>query len=471
MVVASSAVLLAADSTAESDGRRGEVSSWRGTVASGAIAFAGAALLLTWSAESRGGAPAREQLTVVPTGLRVRVIAIDGFDARIFDSLSASGRLPALTASLGGARVQLESRPGDAGDPARVWTTVATGQPPDVHGVQGLETRRLAGVHGSVAIAQPSPLGRAIRGATDLVRLTSPAIASGSERRAKTFWEVAAEAGLRTVVVNWWATWPVPADAGIVLSDRVTLRLERDGPLDAELAPASLYEPLRQRWPEIKARASAEATQALELSTDDATRRILLRSAELDAIQLALASAVAPPATDLSVVYLPGLDIAQHALLGDAQAGLSPSALAARLEGLQAYYSALDRLLAPLLTPGPDELVMLVTEPGRVGGDGRAMMSVNGSAARSHQGSVSLATATAPTVLYALGVPVSRDLPSAPLLELFDPGFAARYPPRYVATYGRPSAAPAAPIGTAARSGDDRSAEELGVRQVTSSLC
>ena len=46
-------------------------------------------------------------------------------------------------------------------------------------------------------------------------------------------------------------------------------------------------------------------------------------------------------------------------------------------------------------------------------------------------------------MLYALGVPVSRDLPSAPLLELFDPEFAARYPLRYVATYGRPSAAPA----------------------------
>ena len=214
VVVASSAVLLAADGTTESDGRRDAVSSWRGTAVAGAIAFAGAALLLTWSAEPRGGAPAREPLTVVPTGLRLRVIAIDGFDVRVFDSLSSSGRLPALTASLGGARVQIESRPEDAGDPARVWTTVATGQPPDVHGVQGLETRRLAGVHGSVAIAQPSPLGRAIRGATDLVRLTRPAIASGSERRSKTFWEVAAEAGLRTVVVNWWATWPVAADAG-----------------------------------------------------------------------------------------------------------------------------------------------------------------------------------------------------------------------------------------------------------------
>ena len=108
------------------------------------------------------------------------MIAIDGFDARIFEELSASGRLPALTATLHDTRVRLEPRPGDAGDPARVWTTVATGQPPDVHGVQGLETRRVAGVQGSVAIARPSPLGRAIRGATDLVRLTRPAIASGT---------------------------------------------------------------------------------------------------------------------------------------------------------------------------------------------------------------------------------------------------------------------------------------------------
>jgi hypothetical protein len=451
VAVASSAVLLAAaaaDDATDSEGRLGKASSWRGTIASGAIAFAAAALLLTWSEESPGSAAAREPLTVVPTGVSVRVIAIDGFDAQIFDALSSRGRLPALTTTLGGARVQLESRPGGSSDPARIWTTVATGQPPDVHGVQGLETRRLAGVHGSVAIAQPSPLGRAIRGATDLVRLTRPAIASGSERRAKTFWEVAAEAGLRTVVVNWWATWPVSEEAGIVLSDRVTLRLERGGPLDAELAPASLFEPLLERWPEIRARASAEAAKALELpalelSSNDATGRILLRSAELDAIQLALASVVAPPATDLSVVYLPGLDIAQHALLGDAQAGLSPSALAARIEALQAYYSALDRLLAPVLTPGPGGVVMLVTEPGRVGDGGSALLSVSGAAARSHHGRVSTATAIAPTVLFALGVPVSRDLPSAPLLELFDPRFAARYPPRHVATYGRRSAAPA----------------------------
>ena len=277
-------------------------------------------------------APTRDALTVVSSGVRLRVIAIDGFDARIFDELAGQRRSAGIDGDGSGDAGATRVAPGDAGDPARVWTTIATGQPPDVHGVQGLETRRVAGMQGSVAIAGPSPLGRALRGATDFVRLTRPAIASGTERRAKTFWEVAADAGLRTSVVNWWATWPAPAETGVVLSDRATLRLERGGALDAEIAPASLYEPLRQRWPDIKAAATARADGALAYAGDDTTRALLRRSAELDAIQLGLLSEVAAPGTDLSVVYLPGLDIAQHALLGSDQTGLAASTLAARLD-------------------------------------------------------------------------------------------------------------------------------------------
>ena len=85
-------------------------------------------------------------------------------------------------------------------------------------------------------------------------------------------------------------------------------------------------------------------------------------------MQLELLSAVATPATDLSAVYLPGLDIAQHALLGANRRVLRASGLASRLEALKAYYAALDRLLGPLLRPREDELVVIVTEPGRVSG-------------------------------------------------------------------------------------------------------
>ena len=92
-----------------------------------------------------------------------------------------------------------------------------------------------------------------------MLRLTRPSTASGAELRSKTMWEVAADAGLRAAVVNWWATWPASAAGAnppIVLSDRATLRLERGGALDGEIAPAALYERLRGEWPAIRARGA-----------------------------------------------------------------------------------------------------------------------------------------------------------------------------------------------------------------------
>ena len=67
------------------------------------------------------------------------------------------------------------------------------------------------------------------------------------------------------------------------------------------------------------------------------------------------------------MLYLPGLDIAQHALLaapdGSAQA---PSAVAARVDALRSYYAFLLRALAPFTAPAAKQIVMVVTQPGRV---------------------------------------------------------------------------------------------------------
>src|SRR5205814_1767461 len=217
-------------------------------------------------------------------------------------------------------------------DPARAWTTIATGVAPAVHGVHAIESRRVPGLQGRLA-AGAGPVAAAVAAATDLVRLTRPAVASRDERRAKTVWEVAEEAGLRTAVVNWWATWPAPPNGGVVISDRALLRLEQGGPLDAEIAPASLYEPLRSAWPGIRDRARAAASR---IQVDDpSARAILARSAELDATVVGMLDALPGPARDLDVVYLPGLDIAQHALLARRDgAADSASALAARVEAV-----------------------------------------------------------------------------------------------------------------------------------------
>jgi hypothetical protein len=44
----------------------------------------------------------------------------------------------------------------------------------------------------------------------------------------------------------------------------------------------------------------------------------------------------------------------------------------------------------------------------------------------------------APTVLYALGVPLSHELAGQHLATLFESSFVTRHPPRFVDTYGAP---------------------------------
>jgi arylsulfatase A-like enzyme len=46
----------------------------------------------------------------------------------------------------------------------------------------------------------------------------------------------------------------------------------------------------------------------------------------------------------------------------------------------------------------------------------------------------------APTLLYALGVPISVELEGNPLLGVFRPEFVSSYPVRRVASYGAPNA-------------------------------
>ncbi len=417
--------------------------SWRVMLGAGAAAFGAALVLFNVQSAARSddetGPPA---LTVVPSGMRVRLLAIDGFDPALFASLASRGRLPALSRAFDGAGAQLTLR--DAGrevaapiDPARLWTTVATGQPASIHGVRRLETRRVAGLQGIVQAGGESPLLRLVSASTDLLRLTRPSVASGNDRKEKTLWEVAADAGLRTVVVNWWATWPAASDNGVVLSDRATLRLERGGTLDAEMAPASIYQQLAPRWPALREQAADLATRALAgAAAGDHTTGLLRRSAEMDAMALLLTSEVAGPATDLTAVYLPGLDITQHGLVEDS---VSPGAAASvRRSALESYYVALDTLLADAVQPGAGELVVVVTAPGRGAAGGSGRLVVRGAVARRGTAITAGATDVTPTVLYALGLPISQALAGAPLTDLFAEPFVAQYPIRHVATYGRP---------------------------------
>ena len=435
------AVMVASRGATHAD-RMERRSAWGLTAAAAIAAFVGAATLLMTTTEGTVEAGPAPTLAVVSPGFRVTLIAIDGFDPAVLESLGPQ-RLPHLSTLLaGGARLNA----GAVRDPAREWTTVSTGQPPDVHGVQGLETRRIAGLQGAVTSSETGGILSALRGATDLLRLTRPSTASVTDLRTKTLWEVAADAGLRAAVVNWWATWPATQEGvnpPIVVSDRATLRLERGGALDGEIAPADVYERLRGEWPRIRQEAAQALTAVVPQDAEPVTREVIQRAAEVDALQVAIASRLEPPRLDLLAIYLPGLDIAQQALLG-AGDSISPSQLARRLEALRGYYVYLDGLLAALAAQRVGELIVTVAEPGRIATIGHGLIGLSGPAAAARAENVSVrAVDIAPTVLHALGIPASRELAGRPVKDLFAAEFATRYPVRQIETYGR-RAVPAA---------------------------
>ena len=183
-------------------------------------------------------------------------------------------------------------------------------------------------------------------------------------------------------------------------------------------------------------------------------------------IQLALGREVSTPAPDLLAVYLPGLDIAQHALLGG-QDGRSPrSVVATRLDALRDYYVFLDRLLASSLRRQPTRWSCSSREPGRTTAAADGWLGLERTRGGARAEIAGRPTDVMPTVLHLLGVPISDELAGRPLTGLFAAQFVARYPVRQVARYGRPSASTAERTRTAARSGNDRSAQKPGVCQV-----
>jgi hypothetical protein len=413
--------------------------SWKATIAAGALAFGGAITLLLATASAEEPAPVTAPLTIRSTGSRVTVLAIDGFDPR-FDERrhlrSAGPRqsglpFPGPLTAFDVARASLA--PSESRDPARLWTTIATGRRAEVHGVDALETRRVAGITGRLSAGT---LGRLLGDVTDVLRLTRPTTASDLERRVKTFWEVAAGAGLRTAVVNWWATWPAPDDAGVVISDRAILRLDRGGALDAEIAPAELYERLRARWAPLQNEASRRLASFEQgrppLSKD--VHAVLQRSSEIDATVMALADTLGTN-LDLLVVYLPGLDIAQQTLLGDTSR-MPLAALEESLTALERYYAFLDTLVSPsIASAGADRQVFVVTQPGRLYEGRGVFATIGGPAGRAVSANGTILD-VAPTILHALGLPLSRELDGGVLESLISPEFLAAHPVRHVETYG-----------------------------------
>jgi hypothetical protein len=146
---------------------------WKASIAGVLVAFAGAVLLLLGAARAEGTRDRTPVTLPVVSSQPVVVLAIDGFDPQLHQLRSDTASSDSLFPSFDSAQAHLT--PLDSGDPARLWTTIATGTRPEAHGVGSLETRQVTGLRGRLAAGST---GRVVGAATDLLRLTRPAIAS-----------------------------------------------------------------------------------------------------------------------------------------------------------------------------------------------------------------------------------------------------------------------------------------------------
>jgi hypothetical protein len=184
------------ESIALGEGRAGVESAIRSRLA--ALGFDTRSVTLGWSsgtAEERAALATRALAArTVSTGLKVAILGLDGADWELIDPLIARGRLPNL------ARLKARAAwgPMKSMDPMLspiLWTTVATGKPPDQHGIIDFLIR-------AAGTGKPEPV-------------------SSRARRVKALWNITTDAGRTADVIAWWATWPAEEIHGHLVSDRV----------------------------------------------------------------------------------------------------------------------------------------------------------------------------------------------------------------------------------------------------------
>jgi len=405
-----------------------------------------------------------------------------GWDAAtwdVLDPLLAQGSLPNLAGVIEqGSRATLRARPqvlqpftdsasGGARSPA-LWESIATGKSPRQHGIWDFRIKRFWGVQEPV----PFRLAGEYLGET--------AARSSALARAKRFWSILDDAGLKTATVGWLTTWPARSmERGIIISDRAAYGQEdavypRDC-IDSDSLWMAAKEERRRLLENLSPELQEVIARALESgSKTEENKRIkaYLHDLEADIFKYlaakSLLAAEDPP--DLVAIVFKVTDLVQHKFWGffDPQSFGLNSTPESEVMGqvIPGTYEQLDVLLGDLLdTSGPETSVIVLSDHGAgpwvSGGIGgfvktfiqrsfhpdysgnhrlNGMASFSGPKFRSSDVSLDAwGEDIAPTILYYFGLPVADDMTGRALVSVFDESVRDNRQLATVTSYGAPS--------------------------------
>jgi predicted AlkP superfamily phosphohydrolase/phosphomutase len=246
------------------------------------------------------------------------VVGIDGADWAVIRALWQQGELPNIRRL---AEQGVSAPLGTAyGKSPVIWTTIATGRTPREHGITGFV---VPGPEGDVPV-------------------------SSTVRRVPALWNIAGEAGIRTAVLGWWASWPAEPIRGVVISDRALIEPDR----------AVSPDDFAQRFERMREAARATPTG---FGGNPAAR-------DRDQLMAWAARDLADEGFDLLLVYFRGVDIASHfswkAWEPEAFPDVDPEWVAAHADDIPSVYRATDAAIGEILAAAPAANVFVVSDHG-----------------------------------------------------------------------------------------------------------
>jgi hypothetical protein len=361
------------------------------------------------------------------------LLAIDGLDGDLVEALEPRGAADRLLATIASGALFPKTR-GARREPAEVWTTIMTGEPPESHGVRAAGLSQLPGVAAPLA---PGSGPAAFEAALRFLLPSRTVPVSGAGRRVRTLWEITGLVG-PTLEVGFWSSWPArgiagDATGGYVVSDRVLAKLLAGATEDRDVEPASLFGRLAQEFPADRDALRVELTSRFTSMPEDVAS-LAWESLLIDGFAWRTALRLhQDPKVAYAFVYLPGLDILRTRLSATLPPGDAGAAVGAR--AIETYVQWLDEtVVAPAAARGGR--LAIVADPGRsapASAEGFLAVSGGGAAAACVGPSIDDLD-VAPTVLRALSLPQSREMTgSAPARCSVSEGSA----PAPIATWGR----------------------------------
>ncbi|MFL6194531.1 MAG: alkaline phosphatase family protein [Thermoanaerobaculia bacterium] len=241
------------------------------------------------------------------------LIGIDGGEWKVIHRLWDQGKLPNLKA-IADRGVTATLRTAYNSSPV-IWTTVATGVTPEVHGI------------------------------TDFVVPTAKGDVpiSSEVRKVPALWNMLTRTGRKVAVLGWWGSWPAEPVNGLVLSDRSLFDLAD------RVSPAS-YLP---RFEQDLRRADADPG-GFENDGPQRQDRVMARSA----------ARLAREPYDLILLYFRSPDIVSHNewkyFDPEGFGEIDPRELAARRDRVPRIYEAVDREIGRIVAAAPPRADVIV---------------------------------------------------------------------------------------------------------------